>query len=110
MEAGRATGKFGFSRLCRARADPDIHRGVNGEEIMDVDINFTNARRRSNSSNYGPGAWIVKTKFEENETEPVFEEDLHGPEASGSEDASRSHAESSESVVSNDDDESAKRI
>lgn len=58
---------------------PFFHRGVEGEEVQDEGFNLTNARRRSNSSSYTPGLKDFKTKFEAIETEPVFEEGLHGP-------------------------------
>jgi hypothetical protein len=53
-------------------------RGVDGEEIQDEGFNITNARRRSNSSSYAAGLKDFKTKFEQIETDPVFEEDIHG--------------------------------
>lgn len=49
------------------------------DDIADDDFRFTNTRRRSNSSNLSHHAVDLKTKFEVNEPEPVFEEDLHGP-------------------------------
>jgi hypothetical protein len=55
-------------------------RGGVGEEVVDQNFNLTNARRRSNSSGYSNGAKDFKTKFEFNEPEPVFEENIHGPE------------------------------
>jgi len=54
--------------------------GNAGEEIADVPFNFSNARRRSNSSGYSTALKDFKTKFEINEPEPVFEEAIHGPE------------------------------
>lgn len=39
---------------------------------------MNNARRRSNSSSYTAGLKDFKTKFEHIETDPVFEEDIHG--------------------------------
>jgi hypothetical protein len=39
---------------------------------------MTNARRRSNSSSYTAGLKDFKTKFEQIEADPVFEEDIHG--------------------------------
>lgn len=39
---------------------------------------MNNARRRSNSSSYTAGLKDFKTKFEHVETDPVFEEDIHG--------------------------------
>ncbi|KJZ78239.1 hypothetical protein HIM_02277 [Hirsutella minnesotensis 3608] len=50
-----------------------------GDEVVDEDFRFTNARRRSNSSNMSH-IGDFKTKFEVNDTEPVFEESMHGPE------------------------------
>jgi hypothetical protein len=49
-----------------------------GDEITDESFNFANARRRSNSSNFGHDVSNFKTKFEVNDPEPVFEEHLHG--------------------------------
>jgi len=58
----------------------ELSRGNAGEELMDEpDFNFTNARRRSNSSGL-LSQEQMRTKFEFNEPEPVFEEGLHGPE------------------------------
>ncbi|KAK4191502.1 hypothetical protein QBC35DRAFT_14881 [Podospora australis] len=54
--------------------------GSVGLEVEDELFNFTNARRRSNSSGFSSGHLEnFKTKFEFNEPEPVFEEGLHGP-------------------------------
>ncbi|KAI1487874.1 hypothetical protein F5X96DRAFT_648039 [Biscogniauxia mediterranea] len=53
--------------------------GNAGEEVVDENFSFTNARRRSNSSGY-TNYLDFKTKFEFNEPEPVFEENVHGPE------------------------------
>jgi len=54
--------------------------GHPGEEITDMrNVSMTNPRRRSNSSSHIKGAKDFKTKFETIETEPVFEEHLHGP-------------------------------
>ena len=52
-------------------------RGREGEESQDYGYNFTNQRRRSNSSNQVLGDF--KTKFEAVDQDPVFEEELHGP-------------------------------
>jgi len=54
--------------------------GNPGEEVIDEDFKFTNARRRSNSTGYANNISDFKTKFDVNEPEPVFEEDVHGPE------------------------------
>jgi len=51
--------------------------GRDGEESQDYGYNFTNQRRRSNSSNQVLGDF--KTKFEAVDQDPVFEEELHGP-------------------------------
>ncbi|KAI0842677.1 hypothetical protein F5Y06DRAFT_292614 [Hypoxylon sp. FL0890] len=53
--------------------------GPAGQEVIDEDFNFVNARRPSNSS-LSNSIENFKTKFEVNEPEPVFEEHLHGPE------------------------------
>ena len=45
--------------------------------MQDYGYKFTNARRRSNSSSQVIGDF--KTKFEGVESDPVFEEELHGP-------------------------------
>ncbi|KIN06545.1 hypothetical protein OIDMADRAFT_101239 [Oidiodendron maius Zn] len=83
--------------------------GVEGEEVQDEGFNLANARRRSNSSSYTPGLKDFKTKFEAVETEPVFEEDLHGPTEEDYEELAETHrvntVESSES--SNEDAKSA---
>jgi hypothetical protein len=52
-------------------------RGRSGDEVHDYEYNFTNARRRSNSSNHGLADF--KTKFETIEAEPVFEEEPNSP-------------------------------
>ncbi|KAK0727059.1 hypothetical protein B0T26DRAFT_868436 [Lasiosphaeria miniovina] len=54
--------------------------GNAGEEVIDEPFNFTNSRRRSNSSGFSTHPENLRTKFEFNEPEPVFEESLHGPE------------------------------
>jgi hypothetical protein len=48
-----------------------------GDEVEDIRPNMANARRRSNSSTHNMKDF--KTKFETIETEPVFEESIHGP-------------------------------
>jgi len=50
--------------------------GHPGDEIVDYQYNMTNPRRRSNSSTHRREDF--KTKFETRESEPVFEEELHG--------------------------------
>ncbi|KAL8857306.1 MAG: hypothetical protein Q9178_006072 [Gyalolechia marmorata] len=52
--------------------------GTPGEEGQDYGYNFTNARRRSNSSSHGHTISDFKTKFETLEAEPMFEEEFHG--------------------------------
>jgi len=54
--------------------------GGPGEEVVDETFNFTNARRRSNSSSFTNDINNFKTKFDVNEALPVFEERIHGPE------------------------------
>ncbi|KAK7427117.1 hypothetical protein QQZ08_006386 [Neonectria magnoliae] len=54
--------------------------GSFGDDVADDEFRFTNARRRSNSSNVSHHITDFKTKFEVNEQEPVFEESVHGPE------------------------------
>jgi hypothetical protein len=56
-----------------------ITRGNAGDEAVDQDFNFANPRRRSNSSTLSTNLDNLKTKFEINEPEPVFEESM-GPE------------------------------
>lgn len=63
--------------------------GNMGDEMFDEDFNFSKTRRRSNSSSVSNHVREFKTKWEVNETEPVFEEDLHGPEQE-SEDVAKS--------------------
>ena len=53
-------------------------RGTPGDESQDYGYNFTNARRRSNSSSHGHAIGDFKTKFEAVEADPVFEEEYHG--------------------------------
>ncbi|TPX17615.1 uncharacterized protein E0L32_012095 [Thyridium curvatum] len=69
--------------------------GEPGEEAIDEGFNFANARRRSNSSSLTTDINHFKTKFEVNEPEPVFEEELHGPE---DEELSKTDTSSSGSV------------
>ena len=56
-----------------------VARGNTGDEVADENFNFVNARRRSNSSSLSGSLDNFKTKFEINEPEPVFEENM-GPE------------------------------
>ncbi|KAI9664782.1 MAG: hypothetical protein M1821_006230 [Bathelium mastoideum] len=67
--------------------------GREGDELQDYGYNVTNPRRRSNSASTGHRTLNdFKTKFEAIETEPVFEESLHGP---SEEDALRNGSEDS---------------
>lgn len=59
--------------------------GTMNDDVDDSGFRFANQRRRSNSSTQ---ALDIKTKFETNETEPVFEEELHGPSSEDIEAAS----------------------
>jgi hypothetical protein len=70
-------------------------RGTVNDDIADEQFTFTNTRRRSNSSSFSHHVSDLKTKFEVNEPEPVFEESLHGPEEEDHEDLSKT--DSSES-------------
>ncbi|KAK3996743.1 ATPase-stabilizing factor 15 kDa protein [Cladorrhinum sp. PSN332] len=94
LEGGAMTGghpqtnvpKF-FGKHGYADADPKKTKkngggkanwGATGGEIIDEEFNFSNARRRSNSSSISSYLENFKTKFEVNEPEPVFEEGIHG--------------------------------
>ncbi|KAB8301125.1 hypothetical protein EYC80_003028 [Monilinia laxa] len=70
--------------------------GVDGEEVQDEGFNMANARRRSNSSSYTAGLKDFKTKFEQIETDPVFEEDIHGALMEELPETTRSNTNSSE--------------
>lgn len=48
--------------------------GTMGDEALDNEFNFVKPRRRSNSSSVSSQMRDFKTKFDVNETEPVFEE------------------------------------
>ncbi|KAB5535103.1 hypothetical protein GE09DRAFT_1063196 [Coniochaeta sp. 2T2.1] len=50
-----------------------------GDEVIDGGFNMANARRRSNSSSFTTDPASLKSKFEVNDLEPVFDESLHGP-------------------------------
>lgn len=83
-------------------ADLHVTRGSAGEEVVDENFNFSNARRRSNSSSYSNHKEL-KTKFEINELEPVFDESLHGPEPE--DETALFKTETSSSTGSSGDDE-----
>jgi hypothetical protein len=85
-------------------ADRLHNRGVEGEEVQDEGFNLANARRRSNSSSYTPGLKDFKTKFEAIETEPVFEEGLHGPSGEEDEELLETRRVNTDSSVSSIDD------
>jgi hypothetical protein len=84
----------------------DRTRGVNGEEVQDEGFNLNNARRRSNSSSYSAGLKDFKTKFETIETEPVFEEEIHG--AYDTEEVRRVNTDSSEGSEGSVEEDKAK--
>jgi len=77
--------------------------GVEGDEVQDAGFNIVNARRRSNSSSYGPGLKDFKTKFEQIETDPVFEEDIHGASSEDVTETRRVNTESSEGSIEEED-------
>lgn len=79
--------------------------GVDGDEVQDAGFNLSNARRRSNSSSYSAGLKDFKTKFEHIETEPVFEEEIHGavPEEEDLTPRRTNTSESSEESVDEED-------
>jgi len=69
---------------------------------------MTNERRRSNSSSYKAGLSDFKTKFEQIDAEPVFEEDIHGAQLEDDHEftqTSRVTTESSDSGASIDEEE-----
>lgn len=69
------------------------------DEVVDQQFHFANARRRSNSSTVSHHMGDLKSKFEVNDPEPVFEESIHGPlEEDNSDNLSKT--DSSESGVS----------
>lgn len=72
------------------------NRGSFGDDVVEDEFRFTNARRRSNSSNFSHHITDFKTKFEVNEQEPVFEESVHGPQED-EEDVDLSKTDTSES-------------
>jgi hypothetical protein len=53
--------------------------GTFGDDVADQPFRFNNARRRSNSSTISHQTGDLKSKWEVNEPEPVFEESIHGP-------------------------------
>ncbi|KAH8685986.1 hypothetical protein BGZ60DRAFT_106155 [Tricladium varicosporioides] len=77
--------------------------GVDGEEVQDEGFNLNNARRRSNSSSYTAGLKDFKTKFEAVETEPVFEEGIHGAVEDELPETRRVNTESSDGSIDEED-------
>ena len=75
-------------------------RGTPGDESQDYGYNFTNARRRSNSSTHSHHITDFKTKFEAVEADPVFEEELHGAKTQMDDEGDVSHLEKGESADS----------
>lgn len=73
-----------------------VDRGNPGDEILDDQFNFANARRRSNSSGFH-NIQDFKTKFDMNEVEPVFEERVHGPEAEADDELTKTDSASTTS-------------
>lgn len=72
---------------------------------------MANARRRSNSSSYGPGLKDFKTKFEQIDAEPVFEEEIHGATAEDSTEFKRvTTTDSEESNGSVDEEDKARKL
>jgi hypothetical protein len=69
------------------------HRGKVGSEMDDYGYKFTNSRRRSNSSTQALGDF--KTKFETVDQDPVFEEELHGPSRTDTEESNALEKEES---------------
>jgi hypothetical protein len=68
-----------------------------GDEAGDYGYTMTNTRRRSNSAGNG-GLDSFKTKFEQNEADPDFEEALHGPLPEDDESAAESTSTAGESA------------
>ncbi|KAL5585034.1 hypothetical protein FOVSG1_014423 [Fusarium oxysporum f. sp. vasinfectum] len=95
----RFFGKNGFADVDPKKVKKDGsgrgNWGTVNDDIADEQFTFTNTRRRSNSSSFSHHVSDLKTKFEVNEPEPVFEESLHGPEEEDQEDLSKT--DSSES-------------
>ncbi|KAK9438739.1 STF2-like protein [Metarhizium brunneum] len=79
----RYTGKAGFTDTDPKKVKKNgCGRGNWGtftDDVMGQDFSFNNARRRSNSSSASHHLNDFKTKFEVIDSEPVFEESVHGP-------------------------------
>ena len=80
-------------------------RGKEGVEAEDLGYSMANNRRRSNSST--KVLTDFKTKFETNEADPVFEEELHGATEEDFEKASM--VDSTDSARSVDDEEAVEK-
>ena len=106
----RATGKTCLLGTPKAS---NLFRGTLRDEADDSGYDFANARRRSNSSTKDLGDF--KTKFEMRDSDPVFEEELHGPTDEDVEQASMASMEKEESTDSStlggsvDDEEAANK-
>lgn len=78
----------------------------------DYGYKFANSRRRSNSSTQALGDF--KTKFEAVDQDPVFEEEVHGPTRTNTEDSNTLEKEESTDTStvagSVEEDEGAKKI
>ena len=92
-------------------SDTWARRGTPGDESQDYGYNFTNERRRSNSSTQGRTIGDFKTKFEAVEADPVFEEEFHGPQKEDMEELTQEKSESADSVsmASVEEEEHAKK-
>ena len=94
-------------------ADCRCRRGHPGEEAQDYGYKFAVTRRRSNSSTYGNAIGDFKTKFEQVEADPVFEEEFHGAFPEDNEDdltLTKEDSAASTSTGSIDDDEISKKL
>lgn len=70
-----------------------------GDEVIDDDeFHFAKARRRSNSSSISNHQRELRSKFDMNDTEPVFEESVHGPDDEDVDDADKSESGSNASI------------
>ncbi|KAL8944032.1 MAG: hypothetical protein Q9211_000738 [Gyalolechia sp. 1 TL-2023] len=111
-----------FAKSGHADADPKKVKkegggkgnwGTPGEEGQDYGYKFTNARRRSNSSSHGHDISNFKTKFETVESEPMFEENYHGPQDEDMEEEhmglEKAESADSTSMVSVEEEEHAKK-
>lgn len=109
----RAIGTL-WSKLLLLIAELTIRRsrGAPGDEKEDLGYNFNNARRRSNSSSHN-AIGDFKTKFEAVESDPVFEEEFHGPKDVEDDEhmgLAKSETADSTSSASVDEEELAKKV